>query len=143
MTSQTYDAKRIALAQLETALTLFHQQGDLFSVVTLAGAAEEILGRLAHRRGFGASAESLAEAASAIHKLLHGEAVPLKEFYRIANRARNSLKHLDINSASTITMDVQQEAVDMLHRAIDNYWLVEQALTPAMEAFARAHPDAN
>jgi hypothetical protein len=29
------------------------------------------------------------------------------------------------------------EAQDMLNRAIDNYWSLEQKLTPAMERFQR------
>jgi hypothetical protein len=55
-----------------------------------------------------------------------------------ANRAKNALKHHDEGDASTITFDADEEAVDMLNRAIDNYWTLEISLTPAMEQFTRA-----
>ena len=49
MATEAYDKKCIALAQLGTALRLFHDDGDLFSIITLAGAAEEILGKLVEK----------------------------------------------------------------------------------------------
>ena len=48
---QTYSKQSIALAQLETALRLFSVGEDLISVITLAGAAEEILGKLVKSQG--------------------------------------------------------------------------------------------
>ena len=43
MAEQAYSKKDLALEQIKTALALFRDGRDLFSVVTLAGAAEEIL----------------------------------------------------------------------------------------------------
>jgi len=54
MTLRSYDKKCIALAQLESALRLYGSRDsheDLLSVITLAGAGEEILGKLIERRG--------------------------------------------------------------------------------------------
>jgi len=138
LATQAYDKKCIALAQLETALRLFRDGGDLFSVITLAGAAEEILGDLVKKQGRDNSLASLKKAAAAIHKLATGETFDEKDLKRVgdrANSARNAVKHLDAVSAPTITMDVREEAVDILTRAVDNYWLLENSVTPAMTAF--------
>ncbi len=141
MTRQAYDKKCIALAQLETALRLFCDGDDLFSVITLAGAAQEILGDLVKKQGRDNSLASLKRAAAAIHKVATGEAFDEKELKRVgdrANSARNAVKHLEAISAPTITMDVRKEAVDILTRAVDNYWLLENSVTPAMTAFDHA-----
>ena len=141
MPRQAYDKKCIALAQLETALRLFRDGDDLFSVITLAGAAEEILGELVEKRGRDNSLESLKKAPGAIHKLATGESLDEKGltiFAKRANRARNAVKHPKAGGEPTITLDVREEAVDILTRAVDNYWLLEDSVTPAMSEFDRA-----
>ena len=72
-----------------------------------------------------------------MHKHLFGEEAGAKEFANRANRARNALKHLEAGGFPTITLDIRDEAKDMLTRAIDNYWLLEESLTPAMGLFTR------
>jgi hypothetical protein len=115
---------------------------DLFSVIALAGAAEEILGHLVEKRGRGDnSLTSLKKAAAAIHQLATGETFEEKDLKRVgdrANRARNAVKHLSAGGEPTVTMDVREEAVDILTRAVDNYWLLEDSVTPAVAAFDRA-----
>lgn len=138
MSHRAYDKKCIALAQLETAVRLFLEEQDYFSVITLAGAAEEILGKLATRAGRDSSVTSLKQAALAIHLHLFDEPGNEQEIADRANRARNALKHLDARGNPTITLDAREEAIDMLNRAIDNYWLLETSLTPVMEQFARS-----
>lgn len=138
MPDRAYDKKCIALAQLETALRLFREDHDFLAVITLAGAADEILGKLVARQGEDSSVASLNKAAAAIYEHLFGEQAGEGTFVDRANRARNALKHLDAGGSPTVTFDAQQEAVDMLNRAIDNYWTLERALTPAMERFARS-----
>jgi hypothetical protein len=137
MAPQAYDKRCIALAQIETALRLFFEGVDLFSVVTLAGAAEEIFGKLVRARGGANSLDELAKAGVAIHQFLFKETAELRSFRNRANRARNASKHLNADEAPTITLDLRQEAIDLLHRAIENYWLLETAVTPAMERFIR------
>jgi hypothetical protein len=138
LTTQVYDKKFVALVQLETALRLFSEEDDFFSALTLAGAAEEILGLLVIGKGGETSLDSLKNAASAMYQHLFGESIDPSVFINRANRARNSLKHLGSPKQSTVALDVREEAVDMLDRAIDNYWTLEESLTPAMEQFIRS-----
>jgi hypothetical protein len=128
----------LALAQLETALQLYFANGDRGSVITLAGAADEIFGKYLERTGRESSFKSLVLAVTAIQAHLFGEPLEPEEVKAIADRAnsaRNSLKH--IGETEIVKFDLETEACDMLNRAIDNYWLLEQKLTPAMERFQR------
>jgi hypothetical protein len=136
---QTYTKRQVALRQIETALRLFEEQDDLISVVTLAGAAEEILGKLVKREGQTNALDSLSSAAHAMYQYLFGgEPLPPKHFADRANIARNAFKHLRTAGGDAVTLDLREEAVDMLTRAIDNYWYLETNLTPAMERFCRS-----
>jgi hypothetical protein len=127
----------LALTQLETALRLFFEGSDFASVVTLAGAADEIFGKLLSAAGRENSLESLKKAVAAIHQRLYGEPGNPTEIASRANRAKNSLKHWDIGQPLIVRLDLEQEAKDMLFRAIDNYWMLKETLSPAMERFQR------
>jgi len=77
------------------------------------------------------------KAVSAIHKKLCGESTPPKHIADRANQAKNNLKHWDVGDPEIIKLDLIEEARDMLNRAIDNYWTLENKLTPSMENFQR------
>ena len=127
----------LALAQLETALQLYFDGRDFASVITLAGAADEIFGKLLTASGRESSLASLTKAVTAIHQKLYGEAIASGEVVDRANRARNNLKHWDVGDDLIVKLDLPEEARDMLNRAIDNYWTLKQDLTPSMERFQR------
>lgn len=127
----------LALQQLETALRLFFEGSDFASVVTLAGAADEVFGKLLFAAGKENSLESLKKAVAAIHERLYGEPGNPTEIANRANLAKNSLKHWDIGQPLIVKLDLRQEAKDMLFRAIDNYWMLKETLSPAMERFQR------
>jgi hypothetical protein len=137
MTVQTHDCRCIALAQLETALRLYFERSDFFSVITLAGNADEILGKMLKTKSIEGSLDQLKKAVGAVHRHLFKEELPESVVAERANRAKNAIKH-GIGGAPTATFDAEEEARDMLNRAIDNYWVLEQSLTPAMEKFQRA-----
>jgi len=127
----------LALVQLETALQLYFDGRDFASVITLAGTADEIFGKLLGASGRESSLASLTKAVMAIHQKLYGEAIAPREVADRANRARNNLKHWDVGDDLIVKLDLPEEARDMLNRAIDNYWTLKQNLTPSMERFQR------
>jgi hypothetical protein len=127
--------KDLALAQLQTALRLYFDGGDRGSVITLAGAADEIFGKLLAASGRDNSLTSLITAVMEIQQKVFGEAVEAKQVAARANAARNSLKHWDVGDTEIVKFDLEMEARDMLNRAIDNYWMLEHKLTPEMERF--------
>jgi len=127
----------LALAQLQTALHLYFDGKDRGSVITLAGAADEIFGKLLVAAGRESSLKSLVAAVAEIQEKLFGEAVQPKHIADRANAARNSLKHWNTGDTEIVQFDLEVEARDMLNRAIDNYWMLKQKLTPEMERFQR------
>ena len=90
---RAYYRKDLALKQLETALQLYFEDGDRGSVITLAGAADEVFGKLLVAAGGETSLQSLIDAVTAIQTKLMGEADDAKYVAERTNRARNSLKH--------------------------------------------------
>jgi hypothetical protein len=73
MTVRAYYRSDLALFQLETALRLFAEGKDFASVITLAGAADEIFGNLLGAKGQESSIESLKRSVGEIHMMLCGE----------------------------------------------------------------------
>jgi hypothetical protein len=125
MSIETYEKLDIACKQLDTAIDLFFQGENHFSVITLAGAAEEILGRYMELVGKQSSLEGIVEGTALVHKHLYGVDLPHREFKFRANMARNSIKHLDSDEDLNVTFDSEQEMIDMLVRATDNYYGLE------------------
>jgi len=121
MNIQSYAKKDIAANQIETALSLYFEGRDLFSVVTLAGAAEEILGQLLQGRNGKA-----------------GTFRSIWEMLRPANRkAPGSEGQSGQESGTHIHMDLQQEARFLLGRAIDDYHTLTGTLSENMLRFQR------
>lgn len=137
MPIRAYYLEDLAFKQLETSLRLYFEGVDFASVVTLAGAADEIFGKLLSATGKESSIESLKKAVAAIHQRLYGEPGNLSEIAKRANRAKNRLKHWDTGQSQIVKLDLEQEAKDMMFWAIDNYWLLKETLSPAMERFQR------
>jgi len=125
MNIREYSKLEIAASQIETALSLFFQQGDLFSVITLAGAAEEILGQLLqHRLGKGE-----------LHR-------PVADILRPARRFQTEDDSFAGSETETsMHMDAYQEAVFLLGRAIEDYQAVAGTLSPAMRKFREERGD--
>jgi len=116
------EKKDIALAQLRRAIQLF-EENDFICATTLAGAAEEILGKLAMQR-FGTNAldqdvcfwEGMAD--------YFGKPAPeKKKIIDVLNRTRNELKHNDSGENLYVKADLELEAQSLIDRAISNYLL--------------------
>lgn len=127
----------IAESQLETALQLYFSGDNFVSALTLAGAAEEILGVCLKLKGIPTSLEETVKGTCLIHEKFHGVRPPKKEIIERANRARNNFKHLNSEEDIEITMDLEEEAKDMLQRAITNYWRFKEDLTKNMVQFEK------
>jgi len=139
VTIRAYYRSDLALAQLETALKVYFDGSDFAAVITLAGAADEIFGKLLTAAGGESSLASLTKAVGAIHEKLYGEATAPHHIVERANLAKNSLKHWDVGDPEIVKLDLRLEAQDMLNRAIDNYWTLEHKLPELMERFQREH----
>jgi len=109
----------VASVQLERALHLF-QEGDHVCALTLAGAAEEILGKLVQEAGLKTALDEEADLVMAMKWLPPGEK-SRKQYIAFLNFPRNSLKHRITDPAKIMPSKWESVAANMLHRACLNY----------------------
>ena len=111
-----------ATRQLDVAIDLFLSEKDPLAVITLAGAAEEILGVLAKNNG----KDNMTDALKELDKKLTGGR-DFKILNNEVNGLRNALKHA--NNLDEDFIDFDEDApVAYLMRAIVNY--IRLGLTP-------------
>lgn len=118
MNIQRFSRQEIALQQIETALGLYFRGDELFSVITLAGAAEEILGELLLMRG--------------------GNKGALASIFRILRPGKKdglSGREMGHEVDEFVHMDVRHEAEFLLGRAIEDYIQLGGAPSPTMLKF--------
>ena len=122
----------VANNHVQTAIDLFLEKKDYLCALSLAGAAEEILGQYAKRENKTPMLDLICsvvneELSSSIdHKTLK------KEFL---NKAKNTIKHFDNNESEYIEIDPESEAIMMLLRAIGNLHYQNRTVTTNTPAF--------
>ena len=122
----------IASHQLDQALKLFLDNNDYVSSVTLAGASEEILGKILEKQGQLHSLNDLTSTCVKIGKHVYGEQWHEKEFVSIANYFRNGFKHYDDGNPIAINRECASEIIE---RAISNYFSLTGDETELMKKF--------
>lgn len=125
--------RKIAEIQLCRAVQLLADENDPISALTLAGAAEEILGKIAKSRGHKTSFEESVAYTRSICEFLSKTAKNVGEPYEIPNqkvierhqnRIRNELKHNDKGKDVRVQAHFEIEAEEMIFRAIKNYFRI-------------------
>lgn len=125
----------IAVRQLDYALSLYLEDGDLVCAITLAGAAEEILGRLAEHAGHETSLKRGARQKREMFNAMFSDRLDpgVKPFIELSNRSRNMMKHIHTEPLKEMDLDI--ESGRLIKRAIDNYALVVGRRTQSMRRF--------
>jgi len=139
---QEYSKHDIALHFLEKSLTLFLEDKDYLSTLVIAGVAEELLGKVLDANNAKNSLRRRIEGTRPFYRYLYGEDPKDRAISNTANYAKNLVKHLNGPSDAIIRMDFAEEAFEMLERATDNYFLLNQVYTPNMEKFRKEHKHA-
>ena len=110
-----------AVHQLDWAIMLFLDSDAFIPAITLAGAAEEILGQTLQDRAVVAQLKAKFAADTGLAESVISQAY--------LNRAKNWLKHWQhLRDAETITLDLEAEAVQYLIRAITNLVLHDHSM---------------
>lgn len=115
----------IALKQLETAIDLFLKE-EYVCAITLAGAAEEILGKLVQRKGKQSLYKVLASGLIEKYELSINEKELIDKYL---NFARNTLKHANATDEDEIELEVQTEAISLIVRAITNLYALDGSVS--------------
>ena len=87
--------------------------------MTLAGAAEEILGKMNRAAERTDALNDQVKLFCKTYETVFKKKAKPKDFVEIRNRARNELKHL--GSEDLIKIDLDYEAYSLISRAIENY----------------------
>ena len=123
----------LARSQLEVALQFYMQGQEYPAVITLAGAAEEVLGKIAESKGLEPSLKRSVKDLVATAKAAWGFELHEKDFADLQNFARNALKHF--SSGGDVRLDFEREAAQMLARALENYLLCTGTRHPGQYTF--------
>lgn len=110
---------QIAEHQLDRAIRLLLDEDDYVCAVTLAGASEEILGKLLEQQGRKPTLASFAEACVHMGRRIYKESWSKKDFVTMENYFRDGLKHITDGQPLVVP---REAAIEIIDRAIDNYW---------------------
>ncbi|MBN3761156.1 hypothetical protein [Burkholderia sp. Ac-20365] len=110
----------LAFEQLEAAIRLFLDDKSYAAVITLAGAAERVLGQALRRAGKEACLDWSFGETAPVHLVLHGEPLNKKVYADAQNRVSNALRHFDASDSPDFEADLDEAACWMLVRACEN-----------------------
>lgn len=127
--------QELAKIQLDRAIKLLFDENDYISAITLAGAAEEILGKLLNERGDTSALEDIVSMSMA-HAQLCGDDVDKRGVVTVANWYRDRCKHLSDNQP--VYFSANFEAASLIDRAASNYFRLTGTETKEMERFRDA-----
>lgn len=116
------EKKDIALKQLRASAKLYNES-NYVSSITLSGAAEEILGKIATKRKKTNQLENEVIYLKSIYEYFSGHSVSDKELIRKINKTRNELKHNDSGTNEWFETDFENEAALIFVKAVKNYFI--------------------
>jgi len=131
--AESFTQLQAAQAQLERALALYLDERDYLSAITLAGAADEVLGKMLEAAG---GKHRLHQEASAMHVVslsLGGDVVSKKEAIEALNQVRDWLKHY--KDGAILSFDARLAAREMLERAVANLIALTNNASPLVRRF--------
>lgn len=116
----------VAINHLQMAIDMFLTDQDLLCILTLAGAAEEILGQYAIR----SNERTIIDLLCSSLKMKISPNMVDNDFKRtVLNNARNTVKHFNKAESEIIEIDPETEALCMLIRAICNLYSHDKTAT--------------
>lgn len=134
MSSANHDQIALAAEQLDIAIELFIEERSDVCALTLAGAAEEILGCAVKQLTSSENAMQQAyEIYAQTHRHLYRKELEWKHFAEEENYARNAAKHL--LQDRSVEADFRRAAMWMIVRACANHDRLELERTDRMWEF--------
>lgn len=115
------EKRDIAIKQLKAAARHYNK-GDYVCSITLSGAAEEILGRIAKKRTKTNQLESQVIYLRTVYDYLTGQRRSDEELIQEINKVKNELKHNDSGDNQWVDADFENEADSLFVRAMKNYF---------------------
>lgn len=120
----------LAESQLKTAINLFLAEQDMFSVITLAGAADTLLCTLVNNLGEENFTSHILKKEENPNKTIAEMGREINDMFYI-----NALKHMDVGDDGIVTIDVRESAVGAILKALPNYVIVRGNEEDFIKAF--------
>jgi hypothetical protein len=120
MAYQTCNRVDLATEQLDDAISLLERE-RFVSALTLAGTAEEILGKMLSHRGEANFLDCKYKVLGPIRTRLDRMPLSKEDFIRDENRALITITHIASTSTPSVTLDLEDAAHSMIVRALCNY----------------------
>ena len=112
----------IALIQLRRAIQLFNKN-DFVCAITLAGAADDIFGKLAkYRKGYN-DLDGDKKFFDDIAEMTEQHKLSYDKVKKVINRVKNEVKHHESAENTYIETNFEFEAQHFIDSAIRNYWI--------------------
>jgi len=115
------EKRDIAIQQLEDAVVLY-EKGHFISALTLSGAAEEILGKIAQKRNGSNELNREVEYLKSVYRFFNGSEPSNRELIKRINNAKNETKHNDSGENLWVDSDFENECVLLFVKAVKNYY---------------------
>lgn len=122
MVFRSYSKLEVATQQLDTALRLYFQKKDYFSAITLAGAAEEILGVYLKVHKQPNAFNQALDSSLMVYRWLNESEGSRDIMHNVINRVKNSSKHMKGSNDITLQCNPKEELRALLDRAVSNYY---------------------
>ena len=135
MPTSTLDRVTLAIEQLDAAIEMFLAERSDASALTLAGAAEEILGQAVKLAGGENAMVEAYQTIAETHRMLHRTELRWQEYAEGENYARSAVKHMRGPDEGTLTVDLRRAAQWMIVRACANYDRLDLERTDRMIKF--------
>jgi hypothetical protein len=115
------EKKDIAIQQLSDAAKLY-EKGRYVSALTLAGASEEILGKIAKKRIGSNQLQHEIEYLKTVYKHFNRSLPSKEDIIKQINKIKNEVKHNDTGENLWVEADFENEFVLIFMRAVKNYF---------------------
>jgi hypothetical protein len=115
------EKRDIAIKQLKAAARHYNR-GDYICSITLAGAAEEILGQIAKKRTKTNQLELEVIYLRSVYEYFSGQELPNNKLIQKINKVKNELKHNDSGENEWVDADFENEAALIFVKAMKNYF---------------------
>lgn len=132
MPEQTYTSIGLAVEQLDSAIAHFLNRRSFISALTLAGAAEELLGKTLRSMNERNALEWQYVMMEPTLSLFMHTTLSKQDFITIENRARDAAKHW---RPDPLELDIEDAALSMIVRASDNARRLGLEATASTKAF--------
>lgn len=115
---KTYSKKDIAMQYFNLALSEYVKGENMFAVIHLAGAAEEMFGKINTKEN----------ALSSEHRMIRGwytlvgkNTPSNKDLNKQILKTKNGIKHINDSADLEMKIDLLREAKEVIRRAIENF----------------------